>query len=79
MSEVIEIEGWRCEVVGGGYRRATWAGVVVMFMCDGRLSAERANVPALVVAWLVRPLLEAAATRGGATQSRRLPLAPKLD
>lgn len=63
MSEVIE--GWKCEVVGGGYRRASWTGVVVMLMEDGRLSCERANVPARVVAWLVSPLIQAAAMRGG--------------
>jgi len=55
------IEGWKCEIVAGGYRRASWAGVVVMVMADGRLSAERANVPALVLCWLVKPLLDEAA------------------
>lgn len=63
MSQVIE--GWKCEIVAGGYRRASWAGVVIIATDDGRLLTERANVPADVVSWLLLPVLTAVAKRCG--------------
>lgn len=66
MSEPKVIDGWKCEVVGGGYRRASSSiGAVVMLMDDGRLSTERATVPVAVVVWLMQPMIDAAAMKGG--------------
>ena len=64
MADAELIDDWKCEVIAGGYRRASWSGVVVVVADDGRLLAERANVPASVVGWLMLPMLEAAAQKG---------------